>query len=248
MSEPTTPAPELVVVVSGHGPIGEACARDLLALGSKRRRVVLVGAGTAAPGVVHRPVPPGVTATAVLEEVAAELGPVLVLAEIMGRTVPGAHPVPGAAPEPGALAELEGVVERIRLVTPAMAEAGHGRVVLVAEASGVPGRTWDDVGAAASWGLVGLARSATREAAGSGITVNVVRAGVVDTDELRALREADPLVAEAVDASVAATPLRRLASVDEVAATVSYLASDEAGFVTGVVIPVDGGLTMGLGS
>lgn len=208
--------------------------------------MVLVGAGEPVPGVDHRPVPEGSTATEVLAEVTAAHGAVSVLVEVLGRRVPGAHPVAGA--EPDALAELGGVVERLRLVTPAMARAGAGRVVLVAEASGVPGRTWDDAAAATSWALVGLARSATREVAGAGTTVNVVRAGVVDTAELQALRATDPAVAEAVDAAVAATPLRRLATVDEVAATVTYLASDEAAFVTGVVVPVDGGLTMGLGS
>lgn len=234
------------MVVSGHGPLGSACAADLLAAGQEHRSVVLVGAGEPAPGVDHRPVPEGSTATEVLAEVTAAHGAVSVLVEVLGRRVPGAHPVAGA--EPDALAELGGVVERLRLVTPAMARAGAGRVVLVAEASGVPGRTWDDAAAATSWALVGLARSATREVAGAGTTVNVVRAGVVDTAELQALRATDPAVAEAVDAAVAATPLRRLATVDEVAATVTYLASDEAAFVTGVVVPVDGGLTMGLGS
>lgn len=208
--------------------------------------MVLVGAGAPSPGVSHRPVPEGVTATEVLAEVTAQLGAVSVLVEVLGRAVPGAHPMAGDRHD--ALADLGGVVERLRLVTPAMAEAGSGRVVLVAEASGVPGRTWDDAAAAASWALVGLARSATREVAGAGTTVNVVRVGVVDTEELQALRATDPLVAEAVDAAVAATPLRRLATADEVAATVTYLASDEASFVTGVVVPVDGGLTMGLGS
>lgn len=246
MPGPATPAPQLAAVVSGHGPLGEACARQLADLAGGGRRVVLVGAGGPGPGVEHRPVPPGSTATSVVEQLVAERGPVGVLVEVPSRAVPGQHPPVDAAAEP--LAELAGVLERVRLLTPGMAGLGVGRVVLVAEASSVPGRTWDDASAAVMWGLVGLARSATRELAGDGTTVNVVRAGVVDTDELRALREADPLVAEAVDASVAATPLRRLASVDEVAATVSYLASDEAGFVTGVVIPVDGGLTMGLGS
>lgn len=239
-------APQLAVVVSGAAALGEACAGELLVAGGEARRVVLVGDGAAPPGVEQRPVPVGTSATAVVQELVAEAGPVAVLVEVPGRAVPGAHP--RVSEGLGPLAELAGIVERLRLVAPGMAEAGHGRVVLVAEASSVPGRTWDDASSAAMWGLVGLARSTTREVAGTGTTVNVVRAGVVDTADLQAQRASDPTVAEAVDAAIAATPLRRLPTLHEVAATIAYLASDEAAFVTGTVIPVDGGLAMGLGS
>ncbi|MBX3287014.1 MAG: hypothetical protein KF703_16825, partial [Actinobacteria bacterium] len=138
----TTPAPQLAVVVSGAAALGEACARELLAAGGGGRRVVLVGDGSAPPGVEHRPVPVGASATAVVQELAGEAGPVAVLVEVPSRAVPGSHP--RVSEGLGPLAELAGIVERLRLVAPGMAEAGHGRVVLVAEASSVPGRTWDD--------------------------------------------------------------------------------------------------------
>ena len=118
----------------------------------------------------------------------------------------------------------------------------------VSEVTGVPGRTWEDGSGTAMWGLVGLGRSAARDLAVHGVTVNVVRAGVVATPELEALRGADADVAAAVDKAVAATPLRRLASLDDIAAAVTYLASPEASYVTGLVLPVDGGLAMGLGN
>jgi 3-oxoacyl-[acyl-carrier protein] reductase len=86
---------------------------------------------------------------------------------------------------------------------------------------------------------VGLARSMAREVASRQITVNVVAPGPVDTEMLaRAGDEQRALIAQAV-------PLGRIATPDEVAAVVRFLASDEAGYITGATVPVDGGLSMG---
>jgi len=93
--------------------------------------------------------------------------------------------------------------------------------------------------ASAKAGLVGLARSLARELGSRNITANVVAPGFVDTDMTAALPE------ERKAAILASVPLGRLASAEEVAGVVAFLASDEAGYITGAVIPVDGGLGMG---
>ena len=93
--------------------------------------------------------------------------------------------------------------------------------------------------AASKAGLVGIARSVTRELGGRGITANVVAPGFVDTDMTRALSDARR------SEILGQVPLGRYASVEEIASAVTWLASDGAAYVTGAVIPVDGGLGMG---
>jgi 3-oxoacyl-[acyl-carrier protein] reductase len=93
--------------------------------------------------------------------------------------------------------------------------------------------------AASKAGLIGLARSLARELGSRGITVNVVAPGFVETDMTAALPEARK------EAILAGIPLGRGASADEIAATVVFLASADAAYITGAVIPVDGGLGMG---
>jgi 3-oxoacyl-[acyl-carrier protein] reductase len=116
----------------------------------------------------------------------------------------------------------------------------RGRIVLVSSVGAFVGLPGQANYAASKAGLVGMARALAREVASRQITVNVVAPGIVTTDMTAALGEAR--VAELG----AMVPLGRAATPDEVAAAVGFLASEEAGYVTGAVLPVDGGLGMGL--
>ena len=120
-----------------------------------------------------------------------------------------------------------------------MLRARSGRIVFVSSVVGLLGSAGQANYAASKAGLVGFARSLARELGSRGITVNVVAPGPVETDMTAALGE------KRLAELTAAVPLGRMASPDEIAGTVAFLASDDAAYITGAVIPVDGGLGMG---
>ncbi len=121
----------------------------------------------------------------------------------------------------------------------AMLKARSGRIVLVSSVVGLLGSAGQANYAASKAGLVGFARSVARELGSRSITVNVVAPGPVATDMTAAL--GDDRLAELT----AAVPLQRVAEPEEIAGVVAFLASPDAAYVTGAVIPVDGGLGMG---
>jgi NAD(P)-dependent dehydrogenase (short-subunit alcohol dehydrogenase family) len=114
-----------------------------------------------------------------------------------------------------------------------------GRIVFTGSVVGLYGSPGQVNYSASKAALVGLARSLTRELGGRGVTANVVAPGFIETDMTAVL--SDDLIAK----YRAATPAGRLGRAEEVAATVAFLASESAGFISGAVIPVDGGLGMG---
>ena len=120
-----------------------------------------------------------------------------------------------------------------------MLKARKGRIIFVSSVVGLLGSAGQANYSASKSGLVGLARSIARELGSRSITANVVAPGPVATDMLAALSD------DRREALSTAVPLGRLASPDEIAGTITFLASADAAFITGAIIPVDGGLGMG---
>jgi 3-oxoacyl-[acyl-carrier protein] reductase len=134
---------------------------------------------------------------------------------------------------------LDGAFFTIRRAVPRMMRARWGRVVAVSSVAGSMGSAGQVNYAAAKAGLVGLTRSVARELASRNVTANVVEPGPITT----AMTESLPQ--DRRDELARQVPLGRFGTPEEVAAAVSFLCSDAAGFVTGAVVPVDGGLGMG---
>jgi 3-oxoacyl-[acyl-carrier protein] reductase len=134
---------------------------------------------------------------------------------------------------------LTGVFRCVRRASTGMIKARGGRIILISSVVGLYGGPGQANYAASKAGLVGLARSVTRELGARGITANVVAPGFIETDMTAALPD------DTQKTYKAGIPAGRFAQPGEVAAVVRFLASEDAAYVTGAVIPVDGGLGMG---
>ncbi len=134
---------------------------------------------------------------------------------------------------------LAGAFRCARRAATGMIRKRRGRIVLISSVVGLYGSPGQTNYAASKSGLVGLARSISRELGGRGITANVVAPGFIDTEMTAVLPD------EQKKAYLSTIPAGRFATPEEVAAVVRFVASDDAGYVTGAVIPVDGGLGMG---
>ena len=134
---------------------------------------------------------------------------------------------------------LTGAFRVARRAARPMVRARFGRLVFLSSVVGQLGSAGQVNYAASKAGLVGLARSLARELGSRGVTANVLAPGFIETDMTAELDEAT------VQRYAGSIPLGRFGAVDDVAAAVEFLASDGAGYITGALIPVDGGLGMG---
>jgi 3-oxoacyl-[acyl-carrier protein] reductase len=134
---------------------------------------------------------------------------------------------------------LTGTFRTVKRASKGMLRLRRGRIVLMSSVVGLLGSAGQVNYAASKSGLIGMARSIARELGSRSITANFIAPGFVETDMT------DVLSDEKKAEYVAAIPLRRMTTADEVAAVVRWVASDEAAYITGAVIPVDGGLGMG---
>ncbi len=135
---------------------------------------------------------------------------------------------------------LTGVYKTLKRAIQPMIKAHHGKIVLVSSVAGFIGSPGQVNYAATKAGLMGMGRSLARELASRNINVNIVAPGIVDTEMSAALGE------KKLDELLASVPLRRAATPEEIARVISFLASDAASYITGAVIPVDGGMAMGI--
>jgi 3-oxoacyl-[acyl-carrier protein] reductase len=234
------PMSRVVLITGGSRGIGLATAQRFAALGDK----VAVTYNTSAPTGDFLAVQCDVTKQEDVDrtfaEVEEKLGPVEILVSNAGITRDGLLLRMKEQDFADVVdANLTGAFRVSKRATQSMLRARKGRIILVSSVVGLLGQAGQANYAASKAGLVGFARSLARELGSRSITVNVVAPGPVDTDMTRALGE------EKLQAFAALVPLRRIATTDEIAGVISFLASPDAAYITGAVIPVDGGLGMG---
>jgi 3-oxoacyl-[acyl-carrier protein] reductase len=229
-----------VLVTGGNAGIGLGVARRLALVG---HRVAVTHHASSAPDgllAVKCNVADPESVRDAVEEVESEHGPVEILVASAGIVRDGLMlRMPDHDWNDVIDTNLRGSWAAARAVIPGMARARFGRMLFVSSVVGMVGSAGQANYAASKAGLIGLARSLAREYAPRGVTANVLAPGLVDTAMTEALsdRQRDEILAR--------TPLGRTASVEEVAAVAAFLVSDEASYLTGAVVPVDGGLGMG---
>lgn len=237
----------VVLITGGSRGIGLACARRFQADGD---RVAVTyrttppepagGAGTTTLLPVTCDVDDPAAVEAAFAAVEAELGPVEVLVCAAGVTDDGL--VLRMSEERWSRVIETDLTASFRTAKRAlgpMLRARAGRIILISSVVAYLGNAGQANYAAAKAGQIGFARSLAREVASRSVTVNVVTPGLVATDMLGALSDAQTA------ALASRVPLGRIAEPDEVAAAVHFLASAEAAYITGTVLAVDGGLGMG---
>ena len=232
--------PRVVLITGGSRGIGLACARHFAELGDN----VAVTYNSSPPPPEFFGVKCDVTDTAQVDAaftaVEAHFGPIQVLVSNAGVTKDTLLLRMSEADFADVVnANLTAAYRVCKRATQGMLRAKSGRIILMSSVVAMLGSAGQANYAASKSGLIGLARSLARELGSRNITVNVIAPGPVDTDMTAALST------ERLADLAAAVPLGRTASVDEIAGVVTFLASPAAAYITGAVIPVDGGLGMG---
>lgn len=234
------PTPRTVLITGGNRGIGRAIAEEFLAQGHRVAVTARSGSGPDGSLTVIADVTDAASLDTAFTEVERQLGPVEVLVANAGITRDMLLMRMSDEDFTEVIdTNLGGAFRVVKRATKGMLKARFGRIILVSSVVGMLGSAGQVNYAASKSGLIGLARSVTRELGGRGITANVVAPGFIET-EMTA--ELDPALQESYLKQI---PAGRYASPNEVAKVIAWLASDDAAYISGAVIPVDGGLGMG---
>ncbi|MEY2677009.1 MAG: hypothetical protein RIT51_281 [Actinomycetota bacterium] len=232
--------PRTILVTGGNRGIGKAIAEEFVAQGHRVAVTVRSGEGPAGTLSVIADVTDAASLDSAFETIEEKLGPVEVLVANAGITRDMLMlRMTDEDFEEVLNTNLTGAFRVVKRATKGMMKARFGRVILISSVVGLLGSAGQVNYSAAKSGLVGMARSITRELGSRGITANVVAPGFIETDMTAALPE------EQQEQYKKNIPAGRFATPVEVAKVVSWLASDDAAYISGAVIPVDGGLGMG---
>ena len=232
--------PRSVLVTGANRGIGRTIAERFVASGDKVATIYRSGDLPAGVLGVKGDVTDTASVDAAFDEIEAAHGPVEVLVANAGVTRDGLLMRMSDEDFETVLdVNLTGSFRCVRRASKGMIRLRRGRIVLISSVIGLYGGPGQVNYAASKAGLVGIARSVTRELGGRGITANVVAPGFIETAMTAELPEATQATYKA------AIPAGRFATTDEVAGVVHFLASDDAAYISGAVIPVDGGLGMG---
>lgn len=232
--------PRTVLITGGNRGIGRAIAEEFVAQGHRVAVTARSGSGPEGTLTVIADVTDAASLDAAFTEVEAQLGPVEVVVANAGITRDTLLLRMTEEDFTSVIdTNLSGSFRVVKRASKGMLKAKFGRIILVSSVVGLLGSAGQVNYSASKSGLVGLARSVTRELGSRGITANVVAPGFIETDMTAELPE------EQQTAYLKQIPAGRFASPVEVAKVITWLASDDAGYVSGAVIPVDGGLGMG---
>lgn len=229
-----------VLVTGGNRGIGRAIAEEFVAAGHRVAVTARSGEGPTGTLTVHADVTDAASLDAAFTAVEAEYGPVEVVVANAGITRDTLLLRMSEDDFTDVIdTNLTGAFRTVKRASKGMLKARFGRIILISSVVGLYGSAGQVNYSASKAALVGMARSLTRELGGRGITANVVAPGFIETDMTAALPE------EQQAQYKASIPAGRFASPTEVARVVTWLSGDDAGYISGAVIPVDGGLGMG---
>jgi 3-oxoacyl-[acyl-carrier protein] reductase len=229
-----------VLVTGGNRGIGYAIAEEFVAAGHRVAVTARSGEGPDGALTVRADVTDSASVDAAFTEVERELGPVEVLVSNAGVTADTLLMRMSEDDFDRVVdTNLGGSFRVVKRASKGMLKARFGRIVLISSVVGLYGSPGQVNYAASKAGLVGMARSITRELGGRGITANIVAPGFIETDMTDALPE------DQRKEYLKSIPAGRYATASEVAKVVAWVAGDDAGYISGAVIPVDGGLGMG---
>lgn len=232
--------PRTVLITGGNRGIGFSIAQEFLTRGHRVAVTARSGEGPEGALTVRADVTDGESLDAAIAEVEEKLGPIEILVANAGITRDTLIlRMSDDDFEDVINTNLSGVFRVVKRAIKSMVKARFGRIVLISSVVGLYGSAGQVNYSSAKAGLVGFARSLTRELGGRGITTNVVAPGFIETDMTAVLSD------EQRSTYQAAIPAGRFAEPQEVAAVVAWLTSDDAAYISGAVIPVDGGLGMG---